>query len=55
MNCKNCGRHLGYIVSGDVYCKCGHYNIIDQGKETKLVVKSLYSPKTSMATVQGSQ
>lgn len=42
-NCKACNRHLGYIKYADILCKCGHYNIIRPNKETKIVVKSLYT------------
>ncbi|AGO47374.1 hypothetical protein Phi19:1_gp084 [Cellulophaga phage phi19:1] len=52
--CNSCGRHLGYIIDGDVLCKCGVYNIIRPLKDTKIVVKSLYNPK-SMASAHDSQ
>lgn len=47
-NCKNCNRFLGYLVYGDILCKCDHYNIIRPNQETSLRIKSLYIP---MATV----
>lgn len=46
--CKSCNRQLGYIVTGDVLCNCGTYNIIRPNKQTKLIYKDLYKPSTDL-------
>lgn len=49
-NCLSCGRYLGENLKGDVYCKCQFYNILREGKITKLVHKSLYTKATAHMT-----
>lgn len=49
--CGNCGRHIGYHVHSDHYCRCGVYNIIREGKITKFVHKELHiKPKAHERT-----
>ena len=48
--CENCQRYLGEDITGDIYCKCQHYNRIIPGQKTKLIHKSLYTKATAPMT-----